>query len=354
MKIKMMFVTAMLMLFISCTFDNNQGSSPKTETTDVTSFTGKIMTSSDQGKTWQGMQQQLPDHITIQAVGFDNDNIIIAVNKDTIYTVNKNMNEAWKQQSVDELTIHKSINRNTMVGSIWSCGNNQYLEVVFGDLYKKNLKTAQWIPVNKPKNVNGISQITEDEKGNVLLASQYGLFFSQDGCTTWTQILSGRVDDVEMLKDEIFVSSLRGILSSKDLGNNWTSHKTPVSGFGFNDPASFPFYNLSVQEGELMAIKSQGNPNDNRDAKILSFSSPDRVWSIHDANKYLKNMPNLTGFTKFGNSLYCSFGEGLMVSEDNGISWKQILKYSFTSLNKALKVVVVDGVLYCYEISAGC
>ena len=115
-----------------------------------------------------------------------------------------------------------------------------------------------------------------------------------------------------------------------------------------------PFYSLSAHDDELIAIKNEGNKNAVNDEKVITFSGTNNIWKIHESSRQLKTLKNLTGFAKANNKLYCSYGEGLMVSENNGATWSKILNYTPSSLNKAIKVTVVEGILYCYEISAGC
>lgn len=353
MYLNMSTLICVILFLTCCTFENTKENQNNKDITDVPSFNGKIMNSSDNGKSWQTVDQTFSNSSSFQAVGFDNENIMVAINKDSLYMTAKSQSKDWVRKTVDELTIHQPNSKNTAVSSIWSGTKNNYLEVVFGNLYKKDINSATWVPVNKPKDIINISQITEDQAGNVLLACSYGLYLSQDGCKNWIQLLTGRTDDVEILGNEIFVSTLRGVLSSKDLGKTWTSHNIPGSEMAINDNA-VAFYTLSVHGDELIAIKNQDKTYLGQSIQISSYSSTNSVWKIHPANSYMKKVPNLTGFAKINNSLFCSYGEGLIVSEDNGVSWKKVLNYVSSSKNTALKVAVNNGVLYCYEIAAGC
>lgn len=342
------FFIVVMISIMSC--DQEINYNQKIEPENVPSFSGNVLQSKDGGITWVESAENLPNK-NISSMATDKTKIYISYNKDSIFSKNINDN-SWKQEDIDELLIDQS-NKLNQLGGFHSTKNNFFADVVFGKLFRKNRSTSQWQPVNKPDDYNVIAKMKEDNQGNIYAATNYGLYVSKDNCNNWNQVFNlGWVNDFEIFNNEIFISSVQGIMSSIDGGKNWNSQQIVGEGLNLNKISPC---NFKMNNGELMLIKNFNSQDFLPSNKIQKYDLQNRTWNIHIANTYLTNLKSITDVVHFQNKIYCSYADGVVCSKDNGKTWKKMLDYKSKERNAALKIAISEeGIIYCCEVSLGC
>jgi hypothetical protein len=351
LMVKSLFVIAVF-TFLSCSYESLQSNGESQE--DNFSFEGKLLRSLDNGITWESIGQSLPVDSDIRGIALDHNNLYIGFNKDSIFVQSMENKGEWHLEDLDKLTIHQLNDQHKMITGIFSGKSNHYIEVVFGDLYKKEFSSSDWVPVNKPKGIDVISSIQEDVAGNVYLGTSYGLYVSKDGCNTWDQIKSGWISDFEVINDEIFISSVDGLLSSKDQGKSWHLHQLITTSIDVKNTDKKPSYSLLSENNRLISIENEDSHIFPPSVKIQTYLPNEKKWKIHPSNSYIAKLRNITSFVVDDGKLYCSYDEGVLLSEDNGVTWNKVLNYQPMNKNSALMISVFEGVIYCWERGLGC
>ncbi|MFM2393257.1 MAG: hypothetical protein RLZZ546_1239 [Bacteroidota bacterium] len=342
----------LLLVLLGSNLEANQGSLANAEKV-VVNYEGRLMTSQDAGTTWQNISAGLPEYSTIKDIAFGKSKIYVGYNKDSIFSKDLASTDQWQVEDLDMYMVNQSVGK--MLSRIFTTNKNIYAEVIFGKLFRKASRShAYWQPLDKPDEYQVISELKEDAKENVFIATSYGLFVSKDDCKSWQHIFKmATVFDFEIIDNEIFVSSNQGIFSSHDMGQNWQAHNLVHDGFKMvNHQANS--YKFIATNHELIAIKDYNVRSLLNNIRIQSFNLKEKKWAIHPANNYVGSLPFANSIVIEGNNIYCGYAEGIVLSQDNGKKWTKILNYNAKDNNSALKIIKANGAIYCVEVSGGC
>jgi photosystem II stability/assembly factor-like uncharacterized protein len=313
----------------------------------VVNYSGNIMVSHDKGLSWKTVDEGLPVDKQVQAISITKDKIYIGFGKNKIYT-KANINDAvWKIENLDELYFNKQENGN--LSSFYKTESGLYATSLFGDLYKKSNGKANWIPLKKPKDLHMVTDLKEDKNGDLYLTSDYGLYKFEDHI--WKQIYNqGRLNQVMFLENKIMVSGFNGIYISKDQGANWSQvhHQQSLSTLNLNKEE---YVQLSLFQNGIAALRSDDDQTylNSNSGKFRISIDGGKTWQTHKADEYLKTLKGVNKVIFQDGRLYCSYDGGIIVSDDNGRTWKTLLAYQKTQQNSLLELFIS-----CYERNFGC
>ncbi len=173
-------------------------------------------------------------------------------------------------------------------------------------LYPGSLK-AQWVETDGPYSSYGGTASSLLSIGPDVFAGTFqdGVFLSTDKGVTWTPVstgmINGSVNCMALSGTDIFAGTDNGIYMSSNRGTSW-------SGVGAGGVV-FYVESIAATDTTVFAGSSTG-------ISILT-RHPDDSWSA-----VYKNLAYITALEIVGNSIYAgTFGDGLLVSTDNGNTW---------------------------------
>jgi photosystem II stability/assembly factor-like uncharacterized protein len=341
------------------------GCAPTTETSPVSVleeaenttpvFHGNIMQSADLGQSWTDIGQGLPEDKRFSTVHIADNEVYLGYDKDQLFSLNGAPVHSWtKEPLVEALSQHTSKTDNSILG-IYSTQPALYVFVVQDGLYKMQRNSRTWAAIKMPVGVFGINDVEEDESGNIYLANETGVYVSVDGGQNWKlNYRQGWIGSLEIHKNAIIAGGKNGVYRSDDGGVNWA--RTPIhqeTAFLFVKEGE-PSYKVMRSEQALTAIRSEGPSAKGAPGKFQTSVDGGLSWQIHPADSYLKNLEDISSILLHEGKIFCSYKEFVICSEDNGRTWKTLLKGENAEPGTALFLYLSGGVLYCTEGVFGC
>lgn len=315
-------------------------------------YTKGIVISADQGQTWKAMDGNLPD-AEVRSITMNEGQLYVGYSKNEIYTTQIAKTNEWKVEDIEESLIH-SDKVNNGLSALYTIGNEVYATTIFGDIFYKKSTIDRWQPMKKPADHQYIADMKKDSEGNLFVATDYGLYSTNNKGKSWDQVYNlGTLYGFEFVGDNIVVTGNKGIFSSKDKGKTWIK-ATTVENNTINMRAEEPRYRLLQVGGEVIASRlnnqviAPGN-------KFQSIKNNGMSWQTHPMDASLAGLQGVDNIEVIGNTLFCTHKDGLARSTDGGKTWVTVLKHTSDAKNMtALGMYVHEGLLYCYEIMAGC
>jgi photosystem II stability/assembly factor-like uncharacterized protein len=320
------------------------------------SFTGKIMRSTDAGRTWQNISNGLPAEIMIQGASADKDVVYLGHSKAHIYTFGKEPQQ-WQTENLKELFISSTSEYVNQVTGIFQGSTSIFGYVSQEGIFKKKNGTSHWVPLKTPETVLFVQDLVENTEGMIFISSLDGIHMSRNDGKTWERIYNqGWTGSMYLADNTLIASGQNGIVRTIDNGKTWQkvsiSEGKPIFNFSEQTHYSFKLMTLGHQIGVLRNDNPQQYAGEGR---VQVSDDQGATWKKHPADEYLRNLKYPTSLLMHKNKLYCSYEDGVIVSADNGKTWKTILTYQ-NSLenNQAITLLQSGDVLYCITTSVGC
>ncbi|MEY2949035.1 MAG: hypothetical protein RLZZ248_236 [Bacteroidota bacterium] len=315
---------------------------------EVPSFQGQIMQSTDGGQTWQNITDNLPSDMRIISSASNGADILVGINKKTIYRKSTNTPNPWAS-----LTFEGPQMANNITG-LYPTLSGFYTYVVRDGLYYLPKGSSNWKIVNTPEGLYEVNSFVENQAGHLFIASQNGIYKSKDGGAHWEHIFAQSwMTDLVYQHHTITASGLAGLYKSEDEGQTWQKiNLFSELNFSFMKVYDTTF-RLNATSSQLFAIRNDNPMNKDQEGRIQFSEDGGRTWSIHPADQYLKTLPDVQNFTiDQQGHWYCSYSEGIIKSEDGGKTWKAILANKLE--DRMLKVWANGGTLWCTATVMGC
>lgn len=313
------------------------------------------MQSADLGQTWTDISAGLPKDQRVSAVSIADNGVWLGYEKDQLFSKIGAPVHSWTKESLAEaLSQHTSKTDNSILG-IYSTQPALYVFVAQDGLYKMQRNSRTWAAVKMPLGVFGINDVEEDGSGNIYLANETGVYVSSDGGQNWKlHFRQGWIGSLEIHKNAIIAGGKNGVYRSDDGGVNWA--RSPIhqeTAFLFVKEGE-PSYKVMYSEQGLTAIRSEGPSTKGAPGKFQISTDGGLSWQIHPADSFLKNLEDVSSILLHEGKIFCSYKEFVICSEDNGSTWKTLLKGENAEPGTTLFLYLSGGVLYCTEGVFGC
>lgn len=319
-------------------------------------FDGRVIVSADQGKTWQPLDNLLPQKMDILSVNSDAKTLFIGTEKGDIAKIDLQSQKSLGVENVMNAMPGKTPITENRVFGIFSAGSGQYAFVNGEGLFRKNEGSDLWRPVNTPEGVHGISKVVEDARGSIYVACQYGLYRSDDNCKTWDRIFKyGYVNNVILHNGSLWVIGINGIHQSADGGKTWSTSENIQKKTGLlsnDDNSVHMFENNNVLHVFKRNTSTMLNPGPG--LAFLYSEDNGTTWKNHPAEKYMKNQTGILDVFLIQNSIYYSTKNCLMRSDDNGVTWKKAIIVPENDRIMSFRVITAGGMMVVVREDNGC
>jgi photosystem II stability/assembly factor-like uncharacterized protein len=253
-----------------------------------------IYRSIDYGQTWSPMTQNLPPETEVSFMERRGNRIIMASDNTGIF-ISDDEKQSWKQ-------IGNGL-PGKKIKAFHLSGNEIYAGVYQQGVYVSRDDGAAWQSLNaglRDLSVRAILRIG----GELLVATDTGIFKKSSGQKEWTQPFSGfQVISLNEDQGKIIAGCVQGLLLSADGGDHW--------GWVLQEGAA---HNTSILEGRVFVMNISGD----------LFVSQDwgQTWSksayAPREGSYVYEMVNA------GETLVMSNNYGIHRSSDGGRAWELI------------------------------
>lgn len=346
-----------LLTWLGCAPAAETGHVPVIAEADNTTqvFRGKIMQSADMGQTWTDISQGLPEDNRASAVSIADNEVYLGYEKDRLFSLNGAPVQSWKKEQLEVALSQHTIKRDNPILGIYSTRPALYIFVAQDGLYKMKRNSRSWAAMKMPVGVFGANDVEEDESGNIYLATESGVYVSRDGGQNWDlRLRSGWINSLEVNKDAVLAGGKNGVYRSGDGGANWATSPIHQETAFFFVKEGQPSYKVMRSGKTLTAIRSEGPTAKGARGKFQTSTDGGLSWQIHPADSVLKNLEDITSILVHEGKIFCSYKGFVICSEDNGSTWKTILKSESTEPGTVLVLYIAGGVLYCTEGIFGC
>lgn len=313
------------------------------------------MQSADLGQTWTDIGQGLPEDTRPFAISIADNETYLGYEKDRLFSLNGAPVQSWKNEHIEAvLSQHATKTDNPILG-IYATKTALYVFVAHDGLYRMQRNSRSWTAVKMPVGVFGINDVEEDESGNIYLSNETGVYVSVDGGQNWKlNFRQGWIGSLEIHKNAIIAGGKNGVYRSEDGGVNWA--RSPIhqeTAFLFVKEGE-PSYKVMRSEQALTAIRSEGPSVKGAPGKFQISTDGGLHWQIPIADSYLRNQEDISSILLYEGKIFCSYKEFVICSEDNGRTWKTLLKSEKAEPGAVLVLYISSGILYCTEGIAGC
>ncbi len=304
---------------------------------EFTSICGGIFYSSNNGKSWKSVKDNLYNAI-ILCMAIDGNNVYASTEKGIYFSVDGG--ESW----------NKMLNAfpNQIIPAIAVSGGNIIIGKYDG-IFISNDNGNSWNPSNSGLTYLHINGLKTDGANIFATSDADGVHRSNDNGLTWTSLNNGLTDlDIQCFytNDSVLFAGTQtgGVFYSNDLGNNWTSiglQGNSIYSVGISDSTIF-----AATVGGVFITNDYGNTwvNSNIGLTDLNineiFVSDTLIFACTQSGLHvssdLGNSWQLTGvpaidisaLTYFGDNIFAGssrapgYNSGVFLSSNNGDSWK--------------------------------
>lgn len=316
-------------------------------------FQGKIMQSVNQGESWESLQDGLSKDINIRSMGIDLNTVYLGTKEAGLYSRELN-NGIWVSENLAETFIHNPFRDQDFVSGIFSVSSGVFVHVSESGLLKKSKEKSMWVPFSTPEEIRYINDVKEDNKGNIYISSQQGIYVTEDNGKTWEQLyMTSWAGNMVLMNNSIIANSEKGVIRSEDQGKTWQRiFLNTYDGFHFSENNTS--YNIMTFDNGIAALRSEWPFKSGVSGKFQVSVDGGKSWKLHTADNYLKNLEDVTSVVKHEGKIFCSYKEGVICSDDDGKNWKYLLKYKKDHNGPLLLIRIHNGILYCWEGVFGC
>lgn len=311
-------------------------------------FEGQIMQSTDGGKTWHNTSANLPEGMRLISAVSSETEIMVGVDKGKVFKKSLGNAQQWER-----LTFEGDQTANNILG-LYPTPSGFYTYVIRDGLYHLKRGGQRWEKLSTPEGLYDLNSVTEDQGGNLYIASQNGIYQSQDGGMTWKHnFTQSWMTEIIFQHQSLIASGQSGIFRSEDQGQTWKKVQLfPELNYSFMKMYDTTF-RLSATTSRLFAIRNDNPINKNKEGRIQYSEDGGRTWAVHPADEYLKQLPDVQNFTIDGNGhWYCSYSEGIIKSENQGQTWMAVLSNPLE--DRMLKIWSDGDILLCSATVMGC
>ncbi|MBM2817114.1 MAG: BNR/Asp-box repeat protein [Ignavibacteria bacterium] len=294
-----------------------------------------IYSSTDNGATWTLFTPDITN-ATVNAIAGNGNNIYAATGYGFYLSTDNGLHWQFSNNGLGGAFIQCLVVGNNKIyvctndgvfistdnGGNWLPGNNglgSYINklAISGDtiyganssgLYRSTDLGNNWIkiPLGYISNINSISI----SSNNIYIAAGNGVFVSKNGGLNWTSVNNGitcRIFQIASFQNSLFATSQKGTFKSSDLGNNWTA-----ANFGIKNISSYPITatNSSIFISTGDGLYKSTNAGNKWTKVITTFSDSITKILASDSKNVLASL----------------WKDGIILSEDDGLSWSMISK----------------------------
>lgn len=354
-----MFYSILLstILFFNCASGDRQEEITTKEVKPY-NFKDQVIISDNQGETWNSMDGYLPKDLKIMSLSSDQNNLFIGTEKAEIYKINMSSSANAEQENLMTALINQKPIDENWVSDMFSCSSGLYSHVYGIGLLRKQNNAGYWQPVTTPEGVHGISKIVEDSKGNLFMATQFGVYSSDDKGKSWDRKFQyGFANNILIHNNALMVIGINGIHMSDDEGKSWSPIKSLQDKIGMqsNDDNSVQMF----KEGNTLYVfkRMSSTPSfmSTEPGNMLVYSDDNgKTWANHPAESVLKNKQGIQSVFIHKNKLYYDTKNSLMRSDDNGLTWKNILNITDKEPNMSFRYIISGDRLILAKTNFGC
>lgn len=354
-----MFYSVLLstFFFFNCASGDRQ-EEITTKATKPYSFKDQVIVSDDQGETWNSLDVYLPKDLKILSLSSDQNNLFVGTEKAEIYKINMLSSANAEQENLMTALINqKPIDENRVYG-MFSCASGLYSHVYGIGLLRKQNNAGYWQPLTTPEGVHGISKIVEDSKGNLFMATQFGVYRSDDKGKSWDRKFQyGFANNILIHNNALMVTGINGIHQSDDEGKSWSPIKSLQNQIGLhnNNDNSVQMFKEGNTLYVLKRMSSAPSFMSTEPGNMLVYSNDNgKTWVNHPAESVLKNKQGIQSVFIHKNKLYYTTNNSLMRSDDNGLTWKNILHIADKKPNLSFRYISAGDRLILAKSDFGC
>lgn len=350
-------IQTILLSWLGCAPVAETGPTPVIAEADHTTptFRGKVMQSADMGQTWTDISEGLPEDARPSAVSIADNEAYLGYEKDRLFSLNGAPVQSWKKEQWGVALSQHTTKADNLILGIYATKPALYVFVPNDGLYRMQRNARFWAAVKMPVGVFGTNDVEEDESGRIYLADQTGVYVSSDGGQNWDlRMRAGWINSLEMSDNAVLAGGKNGVYRSVDGGTTWAAlpiHQQTNFMFAKEGP---PIYKVMRSGNVLTATRSEGPSEKGAPGKFQISTDGGLNWQIHPADNFLKNLEDIGSILLHEGKIYCSYKGFVICSEDNGNTWKTLLKSENTEPGAVLVLYVSGGILYCTEGIVGC
>lgn len=312
-----------------------------------------IYTSSNNGLSWnQIFNYKVSDELLIKSIQVYNSSTIACTNRGIIKSDDQGVNWYSANQGLNWLGCTMLI-----------AHNNELLVTTYGSIFSSSDGANNWKSVIKTSNYVQSKNLKFDGL-NLFAGTDYGLFVSNDLGASWTTLHNNlqlsffgpNIRDFEIINNSYYTATKYGLFKSTDQGKSWIQKNDGLFSIYKNQPE---FYNIayfdstiyvgnpfgvyiSKDDGETWFLRQQCLPSkESRQVMNIFKIDTNIIIGTNDGNYIFMDLPNsfdtcqrynnnglndqIINTIKHGdnyiaNSLY----NGVFLSEDKGVSWRNI------------------------------
>lgn len=342
-----------ILLFHGCSFQSQEPDLIRPEKS-VTSFTGNVMISKDGGKTWLPVNTNLPADFVPFSAHADNNDLLLGSNYGELFSINTNELKSTKKESAMSAFPNIEPKQHHSVSGIFESHSGQYIYVNATGIFHKKQNAGFWQPIPLPDGINYVSQVKEDDKNNLYIATPFGVYHTSNNGKNWDRIFDlGFVHDLIVYDDRLVVNGIHGVYLSNDGGYTWkvNSDLNILTNDNKNGNSKM------IQDGDnLMIIKKLADPVYLNGSKNVIFHSADRgeTWKKHISNDFFKAEKEIFSMLVDQQHIISSIKQGLISSEDNGKTWSKVLRFQEEKDNYSYQIIKTGDTIYCIKMFFGC
>jgi photosystem II stability/assembly factor-like uncharacterized protein len=314
----------------------------------------QLLKSSDNGNSWEYIQDQFEDTRKIRIA--NNGNIVISTSNNVLYAEDINANfsiasglpnanydkleiasngtlwaasdeneSSFLYKSIDNGLNWESINNldlsNQLIYSINKLHSGAIAIVTSEDIYKSVDDGNNWTSIKSNISETSIdsyqsylSKIYSDPDGNYYFYNQSILYFSEDGGNTWEEVNedfhvyddNSGIREIVWYNSEMLIGTRNaGILTSSDGGSTFNSFQDNNGFYGYQ-----AYENLFINNGEKFIISHNGKLFKSSDDGDNFSEIDDKIFTDNIIKSYDGNL--------------ISYGGDISISEDGGDSWTKL------------------------------
>lgn len=276
--------------------------------------------SDDRGKTWKYYdKEQGLSFNTLNGVFASNDGMRVYVASDKGLNISIDGGKTWKLYVIPQ--AHGSIYISDVFAS--DDGSRIYAATQEGVGISTDFG-ATWKVYDGTGSFYGVSKVYVNNDGSkIYAATTHGLWISDDGGKTWSVVESDQpLNDVYASADgmRIYTAGYSYTSISIDGGKNWRH----IPAFPWSNGAIF-----ATSDGAKIYNAKIYNPLDGEKLGGLLISGDGGdSWTRHSAQSGLTGDNNVYSVYNKGHNIYATTEEGLVISNDDGTTWKNYVERS--------------------------
>lgn len=346
-----------IMLFVNCSSVSKEADTTHQDNTKPVDFTGKLLLSNDQGNTWASLDTYISKDMNIISLFAEGETLSLGSENGLIHNIDLESPKMATTENVMTVVINKNPVKENWVSEIFTLSSGHYTHVYGEGLFRKDSGSALWQPIIIPEGIHGISKMTEDTQRNIYLACQYGVYKTMDQCKTWNRVFTlGFANDIIFHNETLWIVGNHGIHQSNDQGKTWSnvSNVQNMLDWHNNDSNSIRIFE---NENKLFVLKRNvENSMMQADTGCALIFSDDngKTWKHHELDKYLKSQNGVRNVFFQQGKYYYTTKNALMKSEDQGVTWKNILNVPDTENNMSFRVLIAGDKLIVSKENFGC